>query len=59
MLGEVGEQGSVDGVGQSAFEAADGFHRGLAGVLLVVVVGAAIGRLRSWTVAMMCRVLLI
>jgi hypothetical protein len=36
----VGDQASVDDVGESAFEAAQGFHGGLAFVPLAPVVGA-------------------
>ena len=42
-----------------AFQRAHGFHRGLAVGLAAVVVGAALGRVASWTVAMMCRTRLI
>jgi hypothetical protein len=39
----VGHQLSVDDVGESPFEAAPGFQRGLAGGELAPVVGAALG----------------
>jgi hypothetical protein len=39
----VGQQLSVDDVGESPFEAAQGFQRGLAGGELAPVVGAALG----------------
>jgi hypothetical protein len=39
----VGDEVAVDDVGQASFEAAQGFHRGLAGGELASVVGAALG----------------
>ena len=57
---EVVEHGPVDDVGESPFEAAHGFVRGLPGGDFPVVVGAAFGgRVRSWTTAMMCSTMLI
>jgi hypothetical protein len=43
MGDRVVEQVSVDDVGESAFEAAPGFHRGLAVCLAPVEVGASFG----------------
>jgi len=50
---------SVDDVGESAFDAAHGFHGGLAGGFLAVEVGTSLGGVAELDVAMRCRTRLI